>query len=26
MGGKPFKLTSEIMKEAFSRTIKALKP
>ncbi len=26
MGGKPFKLTKEIMKEAFSRTIKALKP
>ncbi|CAA9194940.1 hypothetical protein FLA105534_00389 [Flavobacterium bizetiae] len=26
MGGKPFTLTKEIMKEAFSRTIKALKP
>ena len=26
MGGKPFKLTKEIMKEAFSRTIKALTP
>ncbi|MGE6356744.1 TetR/AcrR family transcriptional regulator [Flavobacterium sp. NPDC079362] len=26
MGGKPFKLTKEIMKEAFSRTIKGLKP
>ncbi|MDA6072315.1 TetR/AcrR family transcriptional regulator [Flavobacterium sp. AC] len=26
MGGKPFKLTKEIMKEAFSRTIKGLIP
>jgi TetR/AcrR family transcriptional repressor of multidrug resistance operon len=26
MGGRPFKLTREIMKEAFSRTIKALTP
>lgn len=26
MGGKPFKLTNEMMKEAFKATIKALKP